>query len=264
MNHDGDQNSATAKVRLMRMEVGAVWRIALDAPKGNILDAAMTAELTELFRAAAEEPRLKAVLLTAEGPHFCFGASVEEHRAEQVGDMLAGFHGLFRAIAASGVPVIAAVRGRCLGGGLELVAYCQRIFAHPESSFGQPEIALGVFAPVGSAILAERVGRGATDDLLLTGRTVGADEAREMRLIDEIADEPEAAATDWVREHLLPRSASSLRHATRAARLAFTRRFERDIEELERTYVDQLMVTHDANEGIAAFLEKRKPTWTDA
>jgi len=252
------------KLRAMCPSGAELWRVSLDSPKGNVLDSAMTAELTAIFVAAKAETRLKAVLLSAEGPHFCFGASVEEHRAEQVGAMLTGFHGLFAAIAASGVPLIAAVRGRCLGGGLELVAFCQRIFAHPEASFGQPEIALGVFAPVGSAILADRVGRGAADDLLLTGRVVDAAEARAMRLIDEVNERPEAAAMDWVEEHLLPRSASSLRFATRAARLDFMRRFDRDIKELERTYLEELMGTHDANEGIASFLEKRKPKWSDA
>ncbi len=254
----------TPSIRSMRVDDdGAVWRFALDGGKGNVLDSAMVGELTALFRTAAAEPKLKAVLLTAQGDHFCFGASVEEHRAEQVGAMLAGFHELFRAITATSVPVIAAVRGCCLGGGLELAAFCHHIVAHPEASFGQPEITLGVFAPVGSAILAERVGRGAADDLLLTGRSVKAEEALQMGLIDALADEPEAAATAWVHEHLAPRSAMALRFATRAARLDFNRRFERDIAELERMYLEELMATQDAHEGIAAFLEKRDPNWCD-
>ena len=85
-----------------------------------------------------------------------------------------------------------------------------------------------------------------------------------MRLVDELVETPEAAATEWVEKHLMPRSASSLRFATRAARFAFSRRFDRDIEELERMYLSELMATHDAKEGIAAFLEKRKPTWSNA
>lgn len=260
----GSRVVAGSRVRAMCVEGEALWRVSLNSPKGNVLDSAMTAELTAVFTEAAKEPKLKAVLLSAEGEHFCFGASVEEHRAEQVGAMLAGFHGLFGAMAAAGVPVIAAVRGRCLGGGLELAAFCQRVFAHPEAKFGQPEIALGVFAPVGSAILADRVGRGAADDLLLTGRVVDAGEALAMGLVDEVNETPETAAMNWVEEHLLPRSASSLRFATRAARLEFMRRFDRDIKELERTYLEELMVTQDANEGIASFLEKRKPKWSDA
>ena len=264
MNQEGAQVFEGKQIRSARLHEDALWRFSLNAPKGNVIDSAMTAELTELFRAAARQPRLKAVLLTAEGSHFSFGASVEEHRAEHVAGMLAGFHDLFRAIAASGVPLIAAVRGRCLGGGLEIAAFCQRVFAHPEASFGQPEITLGVFAPVGSAILADRTGRGAADDLLLTGRLVKADEAHAMGLVDQVDDTPEATALAWIEEHLMPRSAASLRFATRAARLAFMRRFEGDIEELERMYLDELMATRDASEGIAAFLEKRKPTWSDA
>ena len=254
----------TKKIRLASLEDEALWRVALDAPKGNVLDSEMTSELTEVFRAAQAEPRLKAVILTAEGDHFSFGASVAEHRREEVAAMLAGFHGLFRQMARANVPVLSAVRGACLGGGLELVAFCQRIFAHPDARFGQPEIQLGVFAPVGSAVLADRVGRGAADDLLLTGRTVKAPEALELRLVDAIEEQPEAAALDWARRHLLPRSASSLRLATRAARLEFLQRFEARVDQLERMYLEELVPTRDANEGIEAFLEKREPVWSNA
>ena len=254
----------TTKLRTRRMESGALWRVSLDSPKGNVIDERMTSELSDVFQAAAREPRLKAIVLSAEGPNFSFGASVEQHQKDQVATMLADFHGLFRTIAAAGVPVIAAVRGGCFGGGLELAAFCQRIFVHPEAKLGQPEIALGVFAPVASIILENRVGQGGADDLLLTGRVVEAEEAKAMGLVDEIAPEPEARAQDWVLEHLAGRSASSLRFATRAARCNFMRRFERGIVELERMYLDELMQTNDANEGIASFLEKRKPNWSDS
>ena len=252
------------KIRLERLHGGAIWRLTLDAPKGNVLDSAMTAELTDAFGVAAAEGPLRAIILTAQGKHFSFGASVEEHRPAEVEAMLAGFHTLFRQIASSGVPVLAAVRGMCLGGGLELVAFCQRIFAHADARFGQPEIALGVFAPVASAILAERVGRGAADDLLLSGRTVTCEEARAMRLVDEEQDQPEAAALAWAEEHLLPKSASSLRFAVRAARLDFMRRFDRLLNELEGLYLNELMATQDAPEGIQAFLDKREANWSHA
>ena len=252
------------KIRTEVLNDGAVWRATLAAPKGNVLDSAMTSELADLFRRAERERKLKVLLLGAEGKHFCFGASVEEHRPERVGRMLGDFHELFRLIARSGVPVLVAVRGMCLGGGLELAAYCHRIFAHSDARFGQPVIALGVFAPVASAILADRVGRGAADDLLLSGRTVSAAEANAMRLVDQLADDPEAASLAWAEEHLLPRSASSLRFATRAARMEFLRRFDALVADLETLYLDELMTTRDAAEGIEAFLEKRDPRWSDA
>ncbi len=253
----------TTKIRTERQEDDALWNVVLDAPKGNILDTVMTAELREVFRQASKEPKVKAIVLSAEGRHFSFGASVEEHCRDHVAGMLFGFHDLFRTIAGAGVPVVVAVRGACLGGGLELASFCQRVFAHPEASFGQPEIALGVFAPVASVILADRIGRGNADDLLLTGRTVKAQEAKDMGLVDEIVEEPEEQAREWVKKHLLPRSARSLRYAARAARCDFMRRFEKDIRDLEALYLGDLMNTFDANEGIASFLEKREPLWRD-
>ena len=258
-----NDKTATAKTRLDTLHDGAIWRITLDAPKGNVIDATLVRELTEVFERAREAQSLKAILLRAEGKHFSFGASVEQHLPDQVADMLSEFHALFRAISASHVPVLAAVRGACLGGGLELVAFCHRVWADPSAKLGQPEIALGVFAPVGSAILAERVGRGAADDLLLSGRSVDAAEALALRLVDTVVEDPEQAAEAWAAEYLLPRSASSIRHATRAARFDFDRRFARLIEELEQLYLTELMTTKDAVEGIAAFLEKRPPAWSD-
>jgi cyclohexa-1,5-dienecarbonyl-CoA hydratase len=256
----------TTETPLGREELagGALWRVTLEAPKGNILDAAMVKALTDTFREAQEQPGLKAILLGAAGSHFCFGASVEEHRAENVGRMLAGFHELFRVMGDGGLPVLCAVRGVCLGGGLELAAFCQRLVVHPGAKLGQPEIALGVLAPVASAILADRIGRGNADDLLLSGRSVGAEEALAMGLVDEVAEDPEAAVLGWAEEHLVPRSASSLRLASRAARFEFLQRFDRLVADLERLYLDELMATADAIEGIEAFLARREPTWSDS
>lgn len=259
-----DATIKTDKLRIVHLNEEALWRVSLDGGTGNVIDAAMTAELTEFFRAAANEPRLRAIVLTAEGDHFSFGASVEEHRPGSVADMLSGFHALFREIAACGVPVIAAVRGVCLGGGLELVAFCHRIIAHPAARFAQPEISLGVFAPVGSAILADRVGRGAADDMLLSGRQVKCEEASALGLVDAVDEQPEAAALAWAEKHLQPRSGIALRHATRAARFEFMARFEATIAALERSYLDELMTTADAVEGISAFLDKRDPKWSHA
>jgi len=258
------ETTTMSKIRIARMNDQALWRVGLDEPDGNVIDSTMTAELTEVFRAAATEPRLKAIVLTAQGEDFSFGASVEEHQPASVADMLNGFHGLFRQMAETSVPVLSAVRGKCLGGGMELVTFCQRVFAHPDARFGQPEIKLGVFAPVASAILADRVGRGAADDLLLSGRTIKCPEAHEMRLVDAIEEHPEAAALSWAEKRLLPRSASSLRLATRAARMELMQRFEILLPKLERLYLGELMATRDAVEGIEAFMEKRKPSWSNA
>jgi cyclohexa-1,5-dienecarbonyl-CoA hydratase len=178
--------------------------------------------------------------------------------------MLSAFHGLFRAMLAASVPTAAVVRGQCLGGGLELASFCTRVFAAPDAKLGQPEIKLGVVAPLASFWLPERVGRSAAEDLLLTGRSVGADEARALRLVDEVADDPTAAALGWARTHLGPLSASSLRHAQRLARAGVALRFDQEIAAAERAYRDELMKSADANEGLRAFLEKRPARWSDA
>jgi cyclohexa-1,5-dienecarbonyl-CoA hydratase len=160
--------------------------------------------------------------------------------------------------------VLAAVRGQCLGGGLELVSLCHRVFAARDARLGQPEIVLGVFAPVASLLLADRVGRGAADDLCLSGRSVTADEALAMRLVDEVVDgDPAEAALGWARTHLLPKSASSLRYAVRASRAEQRARLATELPRLERLYLDGLMSTADAIEGLQAFVERRPAVWRD-
>jgi cyclohexa-1,5-dienecarbonyl-CoA hydratase len=256
----------TAPARPLRVESedgGALRRVVLAGERGNVLDARLVDALVEVALDVRDDARVKAVLLEGAGPHFSYGASVAEHLPEGVAAMLARFHGLFARMLEGDVVWLAAVRGRCLGGALELAAFCHRVFAAPDALLGQPEIALGVFAPVASAFLRERVGRAAAEDLCLSGRTVGSAEARALGLVDEVADDPAAAALAWARTHLLPRSASSLRHAVRAVRWDLARDLPRRLAELERFYLERLMATEDAVEGLRAFLEKRPAAWRD-
>jgi cyclohexa-1,5-dienecarbonyl-CoA hydratase len=129
---------------------------------------------------------------------------------------------------------------------------------------GQPEIALGVFAPVASVALADRIGRSRAEDLCLSGRSIGADEALRIGLVDLVTDDPSAAALAYAREHLAQHSASSLRLAQRALRGAYRERFRQELENVERLYIETLMATEDANEGLNAFIEKRAPSWRNS
>jgi len=251
-------------VKLEKLEAGSVWRVLLATPKANILDMEKTEILTSLFERAGRDAELKAIVLEGEGPHFSFGASVQEHLPDRCAAMLRSFHGLFRRMLESQVVTLAAVRGQCLGGGLELAAFCHRIFADPGARLGQPEIVLGVFAPVASVLLTERMGRGGAEDLLLSGRALPAEEACRLGLVDEVAENPGEAALAYARSHLLPRSASSLRWAVRASRQGFARRFLSELAEVERIYLEDLMGTSDAIEGLQAFLAKRSPEWRNA
>ncbi len=256
---------ATVPLTVAHLDDGAIWRAAIGGSKGNVLDAAVMDALADLFRRAAASPHLKAICLEGQGPHFSFGASVAEHLPPRVDAMLGRFHGSLLAMLDSAVPVLAAVRGQCLGGGLEVVSLCHRVFAARDARLGQPEIVLGVFAPVASLVLADRVGRGAADDLCLSGRSVPAEEALAMRLVDELADgDPAEAAIAWARTHLLPKSASSLRYAVRASRAGLRARLASELPAIERLYLDGLMSTADALEGLRAFGERRPAVWRDA
>lgn len=255
---------AAPPVRLEPLDGGALWRVVLATPESNILDMDKSVRLAAIFDRAAGERGLKAIVLDADGPNFSYGASIPQHLPQTFEAMLRAFHRVFDRILEAGVVTLTAVRGHCLGGGLELAAFSNRVFAAPDARLGQPEIALGVLAPVGSVVLAERIGRSRAEDLCLSGRAIAADEALRIGLVDEVTADPAAAAVSYAREHLLPRSASSLRLANRAVRGAFAARFRRELSRVERLYVDELMSTSDAVEGLRAFLEKRKPSWTDS
>ena len=244
------------------LDDGAWWRVTMGGSKGNVLDAALMHALVGVFVDARRSERLKAVVLEGAGSHFSYGASVEEHRPSQVASMLARFGSLLHIVLESGVVVLGAVRGQCLGGGLELVSLAHRIFSTSEAKFGQPEIALGVFPPAASVLLPERIGRRHAEDLCLTGRTIFAEEAMAMGLVDEIVEgAPADAALEWARAHLGPKSASSLRRAVRAVRIGLESRLRSELPRLERLYLDDLMQTADAVEGLDAFLAKRQPQW---
>jgi len=242
---------------------GALLRLRLSRPKANIVDAAMIAALRAALREHLPGARLRAVLLEAEGPHFSFGASVEEHLPGSCAAMLRELHALILELVGSPVPVLVAVRGQCLGGGLELAAAGHLIFAAPGAMFGQPEIKLGVFAPAASCLLPERIGQSRAEDLLFSGRSIGAEEAHRIGLVDALADDPSAAALAYFEEHLAKRSASSIRFAVRAARAGFVERVRRKLAQVERLYLEELMATHDAVEGLTAFIAKRPAVWED-
>ena len=246
---------------------GQVIRLTLNAPKGNVLDSAMMSELAAALTDIAEQPHVKLIQFTGAGEHFSFGASVEEHVRDRAPAMLAQFHGLFRTLMDLSIPTCALVSGQCLGGGLELALMCNVMFVDDSARLGQPEITLGVFPPPASLILPLKIGQARADELLLTGRSLHAEEAVAVGLAARrfpSREEMLAGADEWVGKHILPKSASSLRFAVRAARTTFNTALRTHLDELERLYLDDLMATADANEGIQSFLERRKPAWKDA
>ena len=240
---------------------GALLRLTLARPKANIVDAAMIAALRAALACHAKHRTLRGVILDADGPHFSFGASVEEHLPASCGPMLAALHGLIVEMLAYPAPILCAVRGQCLGGGLEVALAASQIFVAPDARLGQPELTLGVFAPAASVLLPYRIGAVRAEELLLSGRGVDAIEAHGIGLVDVVANEPLAAALAWFDLHLAPKSAESIRFALRAARLARLDAIRDGLAAVERLYLQGLMNTRDANEGLAAFLARRAPAW---
>jgi cyclohexa-1,5-dienecarbonyl-CoA hydratase len=164
------------------------------------------------------------------------------------------------------VPTLARVSGLCLGGGFELALACSMIWCDEEAKLGVPEITLGVFPPVASVLLPLKTSDAIAIDMILTGRTLSASEAARTGIVNRVvpAGTLDAALDDFVSTSILPASASSLRLAVAAARSRLRRRYGDEIARLESSYLGTLMSTHDAVEGIRAFLEKRKPVWRDS
>jgi len=252
------------KIKLNFLHEGSVAQVILKAPKGNVLDKIMMAELGDVFNEFKSNNNLKAIILEGEGGNFSFGASVEEHKKELAGEMLKSFHGLFYSLIESGIPSIAKIEGQCLGGGLELALICNFLFAVKNARLGQPEIVLGVFPPPASIMLPLKIGSAKADELLLTGKSIDAEHGKSLGLINEVFDDTDSlnkGVDEFIIKYLLPKSATSLRYAVKAARTLFNDTIMNKLSKLESTYVHDLMETHDANEGINSFLEKRKPVW---
>ena len=242
---------------------GQVARVVLAAPKANIVDQAMMAALAAAFADLRNRPQLKVMILTAEGSHFSFGASVQEHLPEHVRNVLPRFSALLGQMLELPAVTLAAVRGQCLGGGFELALACDFIVAEDGAQFACPEIKLAVFPPAAAVLLPARIGASPAAELVLTGAAWSAAHAAAAGLIVQTAPHGQLEATveTWIRDHFLARSPVALRYGVRAARLLLRQALQQNLPQLERMYLDELMAESDAVEGLRAFIEKREPHW---
>ena len=237
----------------------AAW-ITIDRPPLNILDIATNRELAACVRAL---PPSRVVVLRGAGSVFSAGVQIEEHVPSQVGAMLEAFHGVFRAFVEGGRPLIAVVQGAALGGGCELVAFADAAIASETSSFGFPEIRLGCFPPVAALVLPSVVGAHRAAELLLGGEPIDARRAEAIGLVNRVvpSDGFEAAAEEFVGR--FARQSGAALSLAREAMSQSPGAFLTDLARVEALYLERLMATRDAGEGIAAWMEKRPPLWED-
>ena len=241
-----------------------VARITLARPPLNILNIAMMREILAAVNECAQQRQIAAIVFdAAPGCNaFSAGVAVEDHVPDMVFQMLDTFHSIFRSLVQAAKPAVAVVDGPALGGGCELMLACDVIIASKRSRFGQPEIKLGVFPPIAAMLLPRIIGEKRASELILTGELVEADEALRLGLVNYVvAPEELGKKTDELLGKLRELSASSLGMARAALDIANRKNFEALLHEVEDLYLHELMRTSDADEGVRAFMEKRKPEW---
>ncbi len=253
-------------IRVEEKYGGSVTEITLNTPPANVLSAKMMEEIKTQLEIEQKNPHKKLIVFGGEGKHFCFGASVEEHQPGQVDNMLPGFHDLMGRLIECKVPILAKATGMCLGGGFEFVLACTFVFCDESAKFGVPEITLGVFPPVAAVLLPFKCGDQLASQIILTGANFTARDLEKHGFVNQVVEKGEVdeAVSAFIEEQILPKSASSLRIACQASSMLLADTYREYIGKLEKLYLKELMSTEDAVEGIAAFIEKRKPNWQDS
>lgn len=240
-----------------------IARIVLNRPPLHILDLMTLEELQSALNWARGNPQFKVLILTGSGNKaFSAGVDIKDHLPNQVEAMIRKVHEVVDTLSQIEAVTLAVVNGMALGGGCELVACCDLAIAASEAIFGQPEIKLGVFAPVASALLPHQIGYKKAFELLLTGDPISAHEAKEVGLVNQVVpfEQLEKATTDLI-NRLIDKSTVVLKLAKQALVCGAKSPWRETLPALETLYLNTLMKTHDAEEGLKAFLEKRQPMW---
>lgn len=253
--------TSSAKVLVERR--GAVTRLVLSRPPLNILNIETARKLHSKLGAALAESGVRLIEIRGAGEKaFSAGAEVREHLPKQAPEMLREFHALIRAVLYASLPTLAVVRGHCLGGGMELALACDFILASAEARFGQPEIKLAAFPPVAAALLPRLIPEKKALEMILTGEPISAEEAGRLGLVNRVvAAQDLDAEVEKFSVAMLALSSEAVRLARKVTRLGARERFESALRESERIYLEELLATEDAEEGVRAYLEKRPPKW---
>ena len=239
-----------------------IGEIVINNPPLNILTREVMQQLRDGLGGLQQERTLRVLILRAEGKHFSAGADVGEHMPPDYEAMIPEFIETIAAVDAFPLPVIAAVQGRCLGGGFELIQPVDFVVAGEGSQLGQPEIMLGVIPPAACAILPQICVPSAAAEIVFTGDAVAAGRAAQLGFVWKVvADDAVRTEAVTLAQRIARHSAAALRIAKRALRQGFAAARLGALRESGRIYVDELMNTEDAVEGLTAFTEKRTAEW---
>lgn len=234
--------------------------LRLHHPPLNVIDVAMMDELAQALAVIEARADVSLLVLSGAGKSFSVGVDVAAHTPDKVEGMLGRFHAVIRALVSSKKVTIAAVHGHCLGGGAELAMVCDLVYTAENASWGFPEIKLGCYPPVAATALAALVGQKHAADLILTGRSITGTEAARIGLANRAVTDAEVEVQEAVQQ-LSKLSAAALAIAKKANYAWDSMHFDKGLARAEKIYIEELMKTEDAHEGINAFLEKRLPVW---
>jgi cyclohexa-1,5-dienecarbonyl-CoA hydratase len=239
-----------------------VATVTLKNPPLNVIDIPMMEELAHAFSEIEARPHTWIIVIKGDGKAFSAGVDVAAHTPDKVTTMLNRFHALIYFLIRSDKISIAAVNGPCLGGGAELAMICDMAYTTQDAQWGFPEIKLGCYPPVACTALAALVGQKQAADLILTGRSISGTEAAATGLANRAvpADELSSAVEACV-DRLKKLSPAALAITKRASYAWDSMHFDKGLARAEKIYLDELINMHDAQEGLAAFLEKRPPVW---
>lgn len=235
-------------------------RIVLNNLPLNVIDIPMMEELRAALEQIEARPEISAIIFAGSERAFSTGVDIAAHTPDKVREMLTLFHSVIRSVVGSKKLTIACVRRHCLGGGAELALMCDVVYASPDSVWGFPEIKLACYPPVASVALSAIVGQKLAAEMVLTGRTLTGDEALSTGLVNGVADDPETLVQECL-QRVSQLSAAAIGVAKKAFYAWDAIHFDKGLARAEQIYFDDLMKTADAQEGIAAFLERRRPKW---
>ncbi len=239
--------------------------MTLNTPPGNVLSIETLEEMNEALDLIHQRDDVRVLVFEGEGENFSYGADVKEHTREYVQQLIYNFHKIFYSLDEYNVVTVAKVKGWTLGGGFELAMFCDMVLAEEGTQFGLPEIKVGVFPPIALIVLQEIAGTKATNDLIFRGENISVEEAKSIGVVNKIfsKDEFEKSCTDYIAS-IADKSGIVLEYTKKIQRQMSNRKeFQTQLRATEDFYLNNLMFTFDANEGIKAFIEKRKPEWVN-